>query len=319
MHPATPPELRSVRQWAGRWIWVEGERKPFHFFLYARRSFDLAEAPATARLRITASDRYALWVNGQYIARGPARSDPRRKSYDIHDIAAHLRPGANTIAVRAYHYATPREGDGWASWSGNAYGVGERAGLWAQLETENADGATSTIGTDASWRVRPANAWDRTIKVIHSLVGPPEVYDAAADPPDWMQPEFDDSDWDAAWEVPTRDYDWVLLEARETALLDEREVFPARVAATGEVIEESRGAVRDLPERLVQEVHFPLEHAVIENADALMGPDGVTEMRGVFARGHGIRSPFIVLDFGRQLFGFPRVRLTAPAKGPSWT
>ena len=313
MHPATPPELRSVRQWVGRWIWVEGERKPFHFFLYVRRSFDLAEAPAKARLRITASDRYALWVNGRYIARGPARSDPRRKSYDIHDVAAHLRAGANTIAVRAYHYATPREGDGWASWSGNAYGVGERAGLWAQLETENEDGATATIGTDATWRVRAANAWDRTIKVIHSLVGPPEVFDAAADPPDWMEPDFDDSDWDAAWEVPTRDYDWVLLEARETALLDEREVFPVRAAATGEVIEESRGAVRDLPDRLVQEVHFPLEHAVIEDADALMGPDGVTEMRGVFARGHGIRSPFIVLDFGRQLFGFPRVRLTAPA------
>ena len=62
----------------------------------------------------------------------------------------------------------------------------------------------------------------------------------------------------------------MLLEARETALLDEREVFPARASATGEVIEESRGAVRDLPERLVQEVHFPLEHAVIENADALL-------------------------------------------------
>ena len=313
MHPATPPELRSVRQWTGRWIWVEGERKPFHFFLYARRSFDLAEAPAAARLRISASDRYALWVNGNYIARGPARSDPRRKSYDIHDVAAHLRPGANTIAVRAYHYATPRDGDGWSSWSGNAYGVGERAGLWAQLDIEDDDGATSTIGTDSAWRVRPAKAWDRTIKVIHSLVGPPEVFDAAADPPDWMQPDFDDGDWDAAWEVPTRDYDWVLLEARETALLDEREVFPARVSATGEVIEESRGAVRDLPERLVQEVHFPLEHAVIENVDALMGPDGVSELRSTFARGHGIRSPFIVLDFGRQLFGFPRVRLTAPA------
>ena len=129
MHPATPPELRSVRQWTGRWIWVEGERKPFHFFLYARRSFrSRARRPRRLGCSITVSDRYALWVNGRYIARGPARSDPRRKSYDIHDVAVHLLPGANTIAVRAYHYATPRNDDGWASlerqrlWRGRARG-----------------------------------------------------------------------------------------------------------------------------------------------------------------------------------------------------
>ena len=35
--------------------------------------------------------------------------------------------------------------------------------------------------------------------------------------------------------------------------------------------------------------------------------------QGVFVPGKGIRTPYVVLDFGRQVFGFPRVRLEAEA------
>ncbi len=312
MQTSSPPDLRSVRQWVGRWIWVEGERKPRHFFLYVRRTFDLAATPTSALLRITASDRYALWVNGTYVARGPARSDPRRKSYDVHDVASRLRPGTNTIAVRAYHYGSGQRGEGWASWSGNAYALGERAGLWAQLETVTADGDPQILGTNDSWKARPAQAWDRTVEGKDTLFGPPETYDATADPAGWMAPHFDDGDWKAAWEIPTSDYDWVLLEARETAILEEREIFPARVANMGEVIEESGRLVANLPDHLAQEIHFPLDHAGVSDSEAMLRADGASELHSVFAPGFGIRSPFVVIDFGRQLFGFPRVRLTAP-------
>ena len=78
-------------QRAGVWIWCQGDPKPYHFYLYARRCFTLAQQPSRARLHVTASDRYVLYVNGAYMGRGPARSDPRRKSYDTYDVASRLR------------------------------------------------------------------------------------------------------------------------------------------------------------------------------------------------------------------------------------
>ena len=40
------------------------------------------------------------------VARGPVRTDPRRAHYDVVDLAPHLRPGANVLAVTARHFGT---------------------------------------------------------------------------------------------------------------------------------------------------------------------------------------------------------------------
>jgi hypothetical protein len=64
-----------------------------------RRVFDLDEVPGRLPLRVSADSRYVLWVNGTEIGRGPIRSQPRRLRYDSYDIADHLRPGRNGVAV----------------------------------------------------------------------------------------------------------------------------------------------------------------------------------------------------------------------------
>ena len=203
------PAIAPVRHAAGRFVWTEGEAKPFHYYLYARRSFDLEGPPRAAQLRITAADRYLLYVNGAYVDRGPARSDPRRKSYDTHDVTDLLTSGRNVVAVRAYHYGTPVQWQGgWGSLSGNGYTVGERAGLWAEVEVTDAQGVTRTIGTDEAWRLAPAKAWRRDVDHIVYLVGNTEVYDANADPTDWMAVDFDDSAWTPAWVIPLEQVQW---------------------------------------------------------------------------------------------------------------
>ncbi len=307
------PAVKSVRHWAGQWIWVKGEAKPRHFYLYARRAFELAGPVRSALLRVTAADRYVLYINGVYVGRGPARSDPRRKSYDTYQVAQHLAPGANVVAIRAYHYGTPaRGGEGWGGWSGNAYSVGERAGLWAQLDLELADGQSGVIATDQAWRVQPARSWRRDVELVNSLVGWTEVYDASADPVDWFAPDFDDSAWRCAWVLPPDEMEWTLLEERETPLLEEREAFPSRLVTVGEVIDLGNRRQSDIPGLLDTEPHFPLEHARAENAAAVLVGDGsAAQLQGRFAHEHGIRAPYLILDFGRQLFGFPRVRLRA--------
>jgi len=301
-------------EWAAQWIWANSDPQPFHFFMMTRRSFDLENKPAQAKLEITASDRYMLYVNGEYLGRGPARSDPLWTSYDIYDLASNLRPGKNTIAVLAYHYGCA-----------NNYTRLPRAGLWAQLNLAGLGGTPRVIGTDQSWRVRQAEGWRRDVGLINDAVGVTEAYDANRDPSDWMSPDFDDSTWKQAFVIPERACPWSYLEARQTPMLEETEVFPVRVVQTGEV-QEIFGAgspqilsVTQIPERLQVEPHLPLQYTRIINPDWVLASDGRSaELEGTpLKQGesfkNGGRSPFVIVDFGRAVFGFPKVRLEGPA------
>ena len=65
---------------------------------------------------------------------------------------------------------------------------------------------------------------------------------------------------------------------------------------------------------LAAEPRLPLEHSRAERPEAVLtGDASAAVFQGVLVAGHGIRQPFLVLDFGRQVFGFPRIRLDAPA------
>ena len=72
--PARAAEHGPAR-WTARWIAPQGE-DPAAFGVYLlRRTFTVAAAPATFRVHVTADNRYQLFVNGQRVSWGPARSD----------------------------------------------------------------------------------------------------------------------------------------------------------------------------------------------------------------------------------------------------
>ena len=78
--------------WQAAWIWDGGEASPRNAWRCFRRSFALeAEGWDNALLSITADSRYALWVNGVFVGRGPARSWPFAQSYDSYEVGHLLR------------------------------------------------------------------------------------------------------------------------------------------------------------------------------------------------------------------------------------
>jgi hypothetical protein len=291
--------------WTGKWIWIEGDPKPYHFFLMARGDVPLDAVPAGARLHITAADRYMLYLNGQFLGRGPARSDPRWMSYDTYDVTSRLRAGNSGIAILAYHYG-----------GSNNYTRGARAGLLAQLEISRADGSKQIIGTDHNWRVRQAMGWRRDVDWINISVGATEFYDANQDPPDWYAPHFDDSAWKPAYVIPERQIPWSYLEPRQTPMMREVERFPAKLVQLGEVIELPQRTLKEtaVPERLMAEPLHRLEYAKVADADAVLHGDGRAAIMqsSPFDKDKGVRSPYLIVDFGRPVFGFPRMQLEGP-------
>lgn len=298
----------------GKFIWASGEKSPYHFFMFARKNFQLENVPNSANLHITASERYMLYINGEYIGRGPARSDPRKKMFDTYDVAKYLKPGKNTIAIRAYHYGTQNSPGEVKPRPGTAYTVGERAGLWAEIEMQGADGKTNTIGTDETWSIYRSRAFDRETKLINILVGSTEINNSAADPANWMTTDFNDSAWEKAFVIPQRQLEWVLLEKRDIPMMREREIFPTKIVKVSEVMDMGNRGQKDIPEFLFGETHHPLEKATANNVEAILKKDNQSaEFVSNFAEEKGFRAATVTVDFGRQVFGFPRIKMKSDA------
>jgi len=179
-----PPAARGSI--AGSWIWCSTERNPSNAYAYFRRSFTLPSAPTAATVRVTADTRYALYVNGRRVGRGPARSHTKNLAYDTWDVTADLRPGANVLAALVHHV-------GESTFSNQAGRAGFLCGA-----TVTAGGQTLELRSDGSWKALASEAWDRTQPRRNIALGFAEVFDARRAPAGWQDPGYNDSAWPAA-------------------------------------------------------------------------------------------------------------------------
>lgn len=178
-------------------------------YLDFRRAFALEHAPGSAWLSITADSRYRLWVNGQLIARGPARCWPHAQSVDALDLAPRLQAGRNLLAVQVYQ----------PGYSHFAYVHRGMAGLLAWLEVNGAP----LLVTDTSWRVRRNPAFNPLVRRVSIYGSGVEDRDLSLDEA-WPAPAYDDARWAAPRVVaPAGGYPWLSLRPRDTPLLNERE------------------------------------------------------------------------------------------------
>ncbi|MFP4250577.1 MAG: alpha-L-rhamnosidase C-terminal domain-containing protein [Armatimonadota bacterium] len=202
-----------------QWIFIEDEPSPENFYLAARKTFTLEEAPEDATLHISADTRYVLYVNGQRVGRGPNRCWPFDQQYDSHDVARHLRVGENVIAVLVHHVGV----------STYQYMPG-RGGLLARLES----GGETLAQSDGSWKVTRHTGWRRRVPRSAMQMGWAEQFDAREDlsgplGAPWMAPEFDDSAWANAVEIgPVGTEPWTGMSPREIPFLTHDPVYPAR-------------------------------------------------------------------------------------------
>ena len=85
-----------------RWIWADNkaaESAPRET-VYFRKTFMLDDKPASARAVVTCDNEFVLFVNDVRLAKGKEWKEP------VHlDLAPHLRPGENIIAVKATNIA----------------------------------------------------------------------------------------------------------------------------------------------------------------------------------------------------------------------
>ncbi len=306
----SPEELRSSSfDWQAQWIWLD--EKEESDVMLARYSFDSptqgASPSFTAQIRITATSQYQLYLNGRYLAQGPARSAPHHQSFDIWEVGPLLQEGKNTLAVRVHH----QDGK-------YAYHFDGRAGLLAQLDIVD-DQDTRSHFTDSNWKTSPDPSWGKEPAIISrfQLVVNDRV-DLRQEIKGWNSNDFDDSAWSNATPL-FRKVGWpsVQRNARAQALTPPwTSLIP-----------------RDLPYLIEKEERaLHLIEASVLNAEELAPAkpirlndqidNSISKDVALYQKGEGnLRLPaipdgkkhFLLFDFGTIRNGMPQLDIEGPA------
>jgi len=94
--------------WTAQWIMHPTIQPQAHAVILFRKSFDLAEKPDRFIIHVSADNHYRLFVNGDYVTRGPARGDLSHWFYETIDLAKYLQAGKNTIAAEVVNWGPKR-------------------------------------------------------------------------------------------------------------------------------------------------------------------------------------------------------------------
>src|SRR5579859_6421885 len=98
-----PPDLPH-RDWHASWVTHPMARLREPIVLHFRRALTLAPVPVSYMVRVSADNRFVLYVNGRRVGDGPARGDLAHWRYEKFDLARYLHEGSNLITATVWNF-----------------------------------------------------------------------------------------------------------------------------------------------------------------------------------------------------------------------
>jgi alpha-L-rhamnosidase len=191
----TPQSDPPHRVWNASWTTHPTAALRDPIVLHFRRSLNLPTVPSSYPVRVSADNRFILFVNGRRVGDGPARGDLNHWRYERFDLAPLLKPGQNLITATV--------------WNWGIYApVAQMSDRTAFLLESEASGDTA-ISTPQGWLVEEEKGHrplDRTTVTLKDYLasGPGEELDAAHYDWNWNSPTAAASTWVPAGD-PMRD------------------------------------------------------------------------------------------------------------------
>lgn len=171
------------KPWNAQWIAAGGnDNGRTYGIYYFRRTVDLPVKPAAFLVRISADNRYKLYVNGTLVSLGPTRGDTAHWNYETVDLAPFLRAGKNTVAALVFNEADVRP---------------EAQSTFRTAFVLQGDSAAEEIlNTNDTWKCVRDDAYSPITGFFAASAG--ERVDMKRTIPGWNAPDFDDRAWPAA-------------------------------------------------------------------------------------------------------------------------
>ncbi len=169
--PQTPLQADAAHhEWSASWITHPTAPLREPLVLHFRRVLNLPSAPPSYLVRVSADNRFILFVNRSRVGDGPSRGDLGHWRYERFDIAPYLKPGHNLITATVWNFGVYAP-------------VSQMTDRTAFLLESEATGAAG-ISTPDGWQVeqepgqRPLDRTSVTIKTYFAS-GPGEEIDAS--------------------------------------------------------------------------------------------------------------------------------------------
>jgi alpha-L-rhamnosidase len=101
----TPPQPDPMhRVWKAAWVTHPTAPLREPLVLHFRRALEMTSIPSSYIVRVSADNRFILFVNGKRIGDGPARDDLTHWRYERFDLGPFLKPGHNLIAATVWNF-----------------------------------------------------------------------------------------------------------------------------------------------------------------------------------------------------------------------
>ena len=176
-----------------------------------RKKFICHRLCADARIYISADDYYKLYINGQFVAQGPAPSYHFQYNYNCIDVSSYLREGENLIAVHTLYQGLINR-----VWQSGDH----RHGLILDLTV----GRKTLVASDESFKTARHSAYTEIGECGYSTQFL-ERYDSGSAEVGFADPDFDDRSWENA--RISRHADHTLVPQKSDMLVFET-VFPVK-------------------------------------------------------------------------------------------
>ena len=175
------------KQWSAYWIAATNDAGRQYGVYYFRKSIELAAKPSGFMVKVSADNRYKLYVNGTLVSVGPARGDTYYWNYETIDLAPYLTAGKNIVTAIVWNEAEYRP----------EAQISLRTGFILQGNTTTEE----ILNTNNTWKCIQNKAYQPTTGIgypTYYVAGPGELVDMAKSIKRWMAADFDDSAWPAA-------------------------------------------------------------------------------------------------------------------------
>ncbi|WP_238934362.1 family 78 glycoside hydrolase catalytic domain [Maricaulis parjimensis] len=203
--------------------------------LQFRRLVELEALPESFPVRISADNRFILYVNGERVADGPSRGDHEHWRYEVIDLAPFLVAGENALAIQVWN-------DG--EFAALAQLTGGRTGLYLMPDDT---ALPVSLGDAGDWQVRVdasrtvGSGMRQTIEQVgggYYAAGGPETITASERLDGWNRVSVTGGDWSAAIPLDSRPTPLTLVEdqlpqMRYTPISSGEVVRASGVEATG--------------------------------------------------------------------------------------
>ncbi len=140
---------------------------------------NVASVPEQLLAKVSADNRYKLYVNGQMVHYGPQCGDVLHWFYDVVDLAPYLKAGENQIVALVWNFGY------WAPMAQHSV----RTGFFLECDLPG-------LTTPGDWRVARVPGWDfrmmhRSMEHFYIDVGPGEIVDLGSVPDDLATAHLD--------------------------------------------------------------------------------------------------------------------------------